>query len=88
MKCTKIIVYGEVQGVGFRRFIWSTAKRLGLKGYVRNLSNGGVEIVIQGDSKAVTKLMDKLKTAKIYSIDNIIVGEVHECIEYSDFEIL
>ena len=43
-----IIVSGWVQGVGFRYFTRSRAVTLGINGYVRNLRNGQVEIVAEG----------------------------------------
>ena len=43
-----ILVSGWVQGVGFRYFAQSRAMMLGIKGYVRNLRSGQVEIVAEG----------------------------------------
>ncbi len=43
----KLIVTGKVQGVGFRPFVYRVAKRLNLRGYIKN-SNIGVEIEIEG----------------------------------------
>lgn len=42
-------VHGRVQGVGFRYYTQSEAKRLGLRGWVRNLPDGSVEVCIAGD---------------------------------------
>lgn len=39
---------GHVQGVGFRRFTQKIARRLGLRGGVRNLEDGCVEVFVQG----------------------------------------
>jgi acylphosphatase len=41
-------VVGRVQGVGFRYFTQRQATRLGMVGFVRNLSNGDVEIDVAG----------------------------------------
>jgi hydrogenase maturation protein HypF len=54
----KITVYGQVQGIGFRPFIYRTAIKLGLKGYVKNTKNG-VVIVCQGNRKK--ELLETLK---------------------------
>lgn len=43
------IARGKVQGVGFRATAKAIADRLGLKGFVRNLPDGSVEICAQGD---------------------------------------
>ena len=50
-----IIVAGRVQGVGFRYSALYFAKSLGLKGWVRNLSNGNVEAIAQGPEVQVSK---------------------------------
>ena len=42
------IVRGRVQGVGFRWFVLSRGRSLGLTGEVRNLSNGSVEVSAEG----------------------------------------
>jgi acylphosphatase len=41
-------IYGSVQGVGYRFFARRQAVVLGLRGYVRNLRNGAVEVVVEG----------------------------------------
>ena len=51
-------VYGRVQGVGFRKATEREGQRLGLKGWVRNLEDGEVEILAQGEHQAVQILMD------------------------------
>lgn len=43
-----LFVSGRVQGVGFRYFVYETAEREGISGWVRNLPDGRVEIVAQG----------------------------------------
>lgn len=55
------IVRGDVQGIGFRATTLHFAQQLGLAGTVRNLSNGTVEIIAQGTSKDLGKLLDLLK---------------------------
>ena len=47
------VVSGRVQGVGFRWFVLQRAEPLGLRGWVRNLPDGRVEIVAAGPSPAM-----------------------------------
>ncbi|MEL9969655.1 MAG: acylphosphatase [Metallosphaera sp.] len=54
------LIEGEVQGVGFRRFVQINAVRLGLKGYAKNLPDGTVEVVAEGYEESVQKLLDQL----------------------------
>jgi acylphosphatase len=55
------IVYGRVQGVFFRSFVEEHAQQLDLKGYVRNLPSGDVEVVAEGEREHVEKLVEYLK---------------------------
>ncbi len=48
MKAYRIVVRGLVQGVGFRPFVVRLAKRMGAKGWVRNVAGGAVEIHLEG----------------------------------------
>lgn len=64
---TRIIVTGRVQGVGFRVSCAREANRLGVAGYVRNRSDGSVEIVAEGDEAAVTSLTQWCRVGPTYS---------------------
>ena len=54
------LVRGLVQGVGFRYRIRARAEALGLSGWARNLPDGGVEVVAEGDRAACHDLADWL----------------------------
>jgi acylphosphatase len=53
-----ITVSGTVQGVFFRANAVSVATKLGLKGFVRNLPDGSVEIVAEGEKELLEKLLE------------------------------
>ena len=54
-------VYGRVQGVFFRYFVRNEARKLGLKGYVRNLARGdAVEVQAEGEKWQLNKLLGQL----------------------------
>jgi len=53
-----------VQGVGFRWFVTSEARALGLAGWVRNLPDGRVEAWIEGEEAAVTAMLERLRRGK------------------------
>lgn len=61
MKELKAILRGRVQGVAFRYFTVKAADALGLKGYVKNLPSGEVEIVAQGGEEELNKFIPKIK---------------------------
>jgi len=56
-----VIVRGRVQGVGFRFFTVRVAKELGVTGFVRNLPDGTVEIVAEGDVEKLAKLVEAVR---------------------------
>ena len=51
----RYLIGGCVQGVGFRFFTEAAAAREGLRGWVRNLPDGRVEIEVEGDAEAVER---------------------------------
>jgi len=57
----RLIVSGRVQGVGFRYFSQETARRFGIKGWVRNLSDGTVELHVEGTANEVDAFQQALK---------------------------
>jgi len=52
-----VIISGRVQGVFFRASTRDEARRLGLNGWVRNLPNGDVEALFEGDRQAVAQML-------------------------------
>lgn len=53
-------VSGRVQGVGYRYFVLRAAERLSVSGYARNLPDGAVEVVAEGDERALAALEEEL----------------------------
>jgi acylphosphatase len=53
---------GRVQGVFFRDWTRRKAYEIGLTGWVRNLDNGDVDAVFEGDSDKINEILDWLKT--------------------------
>jgi acylphosphatase len=56
-----IIASGLVQGVGFRFFVHRHASCLGLKGFVRNIYSGDVEIEVEGDRSFIAELIKEVR---------------------------
>jgi acylphosphatase len=55
-RAVRLIVEGRVQGVGYRWWAVGAASRLGLDGWVRNRSDGTVELLAIGDEAAIVRL--------------------------------
>jgi acylphosphatase len=56
----RVMVHGEVQGVGFRYSARLQAERLGVAGWVRNRRDGAVEAEVEGDEASVQAMLDWL----------------------------
>jgi len=54
-------INGRVQGVGFRYFTRKTAKKYAVSGWVKNMDDGTVEVILAGNERAVLEMMDKLR---------------------------
>ena len=61
MIARRAVVEGRVQGVGFRFFAERAARELGVHGWVRNLPDGRVESLAEGDEEIVSRYLDRLR---------------------------
>ncbi len=57
----RFLISGIVQGVGYRYFALRAARRHGLVGYVRNLPDGRVEVVAEGEPEAIEAFARELQ---------------------------
>jgi len=60
-KAVRIYINGTVQGVFFRAFIKENAERHNVKGFVRNLEDGRIEVFVEGDPENVNKIIELCK---------------------------
>ena len=60
-KRAQIIITGRVQGVFFRDYTRKNTIKLGLNGWVKNLADGNVEAVVEGEEDRIEKLIELLK---------------------------
>jgi len=84
----KFLISGEVQGVGFRYFTQRSSARHQVRGYVKNLEDGRVEVFAEGNAKAVEDFRHDLAAGPTYSR----VKEIEELVvepsgRYSNFRI-
>lgn len=56
MTAARVVVHGQVQGVGYRASMAAEARRLGVTGWVRNRADGTVEALVEGPPDAVAAL--------------------------------
>lgn len=61
MKCIHLIVSGRVQGVFFRDNTRKKATELGLNGYAKNMPDGNVEVIAEGNEEKLKELIEFIK---------------------------
>ncbi len=88
-KATRFFVSGLVQGVGYRYFAHSAAQQLGIAGYVRNLSDGRVEVYAIGAEVQLRALLEDLRRGPSHAvIEKVAEAEADLLQEFmSDFSI-
>jgi len=85
----RVLVYGKVQGIGYRSFVRKYAKMLGLKGYVRNLPENKVEAVFCGDKKDIERMIEIMKkNHPLAEVKDIKVEKIDIETNFSDFHII
>ena len=69
-------IWGRVQGVGFRAFVWRTAREIGVDGWVRNRHDGSVEALVAADPEVHERLLKALQQGPGMSrVDRVDVAE-------------
>jgi len=87
--CVQVSIRGRVQGVGFRYYTQIEARKLGVTGWVRNCSDGSVEVVIGGASVQVKSMKQWLKHGPSYAeVEHIEFSAGHLPDNCNDFRIV
>ena len=87
-KQLRIKIYGDVIGVNFRYYAKQKADELGLVGWVRNLPDGSVEILAQGEKEILEKLLEWAREGpKFAQVDNVEVSWGEPAAAFERFEI-
>ena len=81
-------VSGQVQGVNFRYYTLATANEIGVKGWVRNRSNGTVEVVAEGTRPQLERLLQFLNRGPVSAIVSEVQTDwLSATDEFVDFQI-
>jgi acylphosphatase len=74
MKQAHLYISGFVQGVGFRAYVRSKAKKIGVTGWVRNLSDDRVEAILQGEKEKIEKVISFCRRGPFFAnVKSIVV---------------
>jgi len=89
MKRVRILISGLVQGVGFRYYAIAHARRLKVKGFVKNLNDGRVEVVAEGDSRRLEGLEKLLRKGSYGSkVEDVKIFTEQYKNEFKDFDVI
>lgn len=89
MKRFHLYIAGRVQGVFFRANTCQRARLLGLTGWVRNLADGRVEVVVEGEAQKAEALVDWCRQgAPPARVDGLLCTEETPTGGFTAFEIL
>jgi len=84
----EVYVEGTVQGVGFRYFTQRIAKEIGVRGFVKNLPDGRVYIVAEGEKEQLDKFLSYVKKGPSMSVvRKVEINKVRKSEEFENFSI-
>jgi len=87
-KSVRLYIEGVVQGIFYRSFIKENAERYNVKGFVRNLEDGRVEIFLEGDSNGVNKMIEIAKKGPKHSQIKNVQIKPEKFQDFKSFKIL
>jgi len=88
MKRVRVKIYGKVQGVFFRANTQEKAKALGVKGWVKNNSEGTVSAIFEGEDEVVDQIVEWCKHGpEVAQVDKVEAREEKYTGEFESFEI-
>ena len=88
LKRVELLISGMVQGVGFRYFAYQKGQRLGLTGWVRNLPDGRVQVLAEGEESVLEEFIAELKAGPNFSrVQDIEINWSEPTGQFSSFEV-
>lgn len=87
-KSVRLYINGTVQGVFFRAFIKEEAEKLNLKGFVRNLEDGRIEVFLEGGVDEVQKMIDICKKGPKHSMIREVEVKPEAYQDFKEFKVL
>ncbi|MFH1825860.1 MAG: acylphosphatase [bacterium] len=88
MKRVHIHYSGNVQGVGFRYTVCDIARQYGIKGWVKNRGDGGVEVVAEGTEAGLNAFLDSINSQMSRYIHERKLSWEPATKEFADFQII
>ncbi len=87
-KSIRLYIDGIVQGIFFRNFVKENAEKFNVKGFVRNLEDGRVEIFLEGGIDEVNKMIEVCKTGPKHSQIKNVEEKEEKFQDFKTFKVL
>jgi acylphosphatase len=78
---------GYVQGVGFRYTAIMISRHFKVTGYVKNMPDGSVELVAEGDEFEIDSFIDEIKSRKTMNISSVSIQDEPDLGEFTEFTV-
>jgi len=82
------VYIGTVQGVGFRYTVERAARELGVRGWVKNLRNGSVEVVAEASKEVLSQFLDNIRERFSGYISSVDLDWLEASGEFREFTII
>ena len=87
-KSVRLTIQGSIQPVFFNRFIRENAEKLGIKGFVRNMQDGKVEVFIEGNINEVNEMVLACKTGPQHAMIRSAESKEEKFQGFKDFRVM
>ena len=87
-KSIRLYLTGSVQGIFFRQFVKDNADKNNIRGYVRNLEDGRVEVFLEGDKEKVEVMMEICRNGPKHAKIRNLEEKEESFQDFKDFKIL
>jgi acylphosphatase len=87
-KSIRLFISGSVQGVFFRKFVKENADKAEVRGFVRNLEDGRLEVFLEGDSEKVDAMIAVCKRGPAHSNMRRIEEKEEKFQDFKEFKIM
>ncbi len=87
-KAVRLYIKGTVQGIFFRQFIKDNAERSDVRGFVRNLEDGRVEVFIEGEMERVDKMIELCRKGPRHSKIDEVEEKEEKLQDFKEFKVL
>jgi acylphosphatase len=87
-KSVRLYIDGAVQGIFFRNFVKENAEKEDVRGFVRNLENGKVEVFLEGDPKKVDEMIEICKKGPKHAQIRSVEEKEEKFQDFKNFKVL